>query len=164
MKPAKGTGPRPVTRTRSLRTKLERSASSDVATSSSLKKPVSKTASKAGPSRPAGKSDRRPKEETAQTAQTAQTAPPPVLPKPKAQPAKKTSELAGGSQSKIELAGGSQSKIELARGSQSKKVPPPVAPKPGQRRFNLTGLNDIEASRQSKVEIEIEILASACKR
>jgi len=140
VKPAKGTGPRPVTRTRSLRTKLERSASSDVATSSSLKKPVSKTASKAGPSRPAGKSDRRPKEETAQTAQTAQTAPPPVLPKPKAQPAKKTSELAGGS----------QSKIELARGSPSKKVPPPVAPKPGQRRFNLTGLNDIEASRQSK--------------
>ena len=150
MKPAKGTGPRPVTRTRSLRTKLERTASSDVATSSSLKKPVSKTASKAGPSRPAGKSDRRPKEETAQTAQTA---PPSVLPKPKAQPAKKTSELAGGSQSKIELAGGSQSKIELARGSPSKKVPPPVAPKPGQRRFNLTGLNDIEASRQSKVEI-----------
>ena len=158
MKPAKGTGQRPVTRTRSLRTKLERSASSDVATSSSLKKPVSKTASKAAPSRPAGKSDRRPKEETAQTA------PPPVLPKPKAQPAKKTSELAGGSQSKIELAGGSQSKIELARGSPSKKVPPPVAPKPGQRRFNLTGLNDIEASRQSKVEIEIEILAFACKR
>ena len=151
MKPAKGTGPRPVTRTRSLRTKLERSASSDVATSSSLKKPVSNSASKAAPSRPAGKSDRRPKEETAQTAQTA---PPPVLPKPKAQPAKKTSELAGGSQSKIELAGGSP----------SKKVPPPVAPKPGQRRFNLTGLNDIEASRHSKVEINMEILASVCQR
>ena len=48
---------------------------------------------------------------------TPKKVPPPVAPKPKAEPLKKKSVGRGG--------------------GEDKKVPPPVAPKPGQRRLNL---------------------------
>ena len=144
---------KPATRAMSLRSKTTTptrpESSGDLKRAASLRKQTSKpelnrtkSVGPASPSKTGGKSDRKKKEEkeaqtgpsslTRNNSATSKKTSPPVSAKPKAEP--KAEPL---------------KKKSLGR-PEVKKVPPPVAPKPGQRRLNLNLPRDLPTSK-SKV-------------